>query len=206
MFEAITWHEERSFLLRGGALKKLSLLAAIALLSCVRSPDSHRAQVEDDRSIVFPEFFKGGASGERQSYLLDGVTLKALVIASQDFFPPDSRELLCWEKLEGHDYRIIRQADVVFVYLYVSPTRCAREFLAFDSGAKYAISTDGRILRRIFESVPEGPPEPLSPDAGVGSPSREPGFSSITLTPGDEPSRYLPSTWLDGGTGLDGDR
>ena len=186
-------------------MTRLSFLAAIALLSCVRNPNSHRVQVEDDKSIVFPDFFKGGVSGEGQPYLLDVVTLRALVIASQDFFPPDSRELPCWEKQEGHDYRIVRQADIVFVYIYVSPARCARKFLAFDAGAKYAIGADGRILRRIFEGEPEGPPESLSSsDAGVQKPAGEPGLSSIIQTPGDEPSRYLPATWLDGGTGPDG--
>lgn len=185
-------------------MKRLSFLAAIVLLSCVRSPNSHRAHFEDDKSIVFPDFFQGEVGGDGQPYLLDGVTLRALVIASRDFFPPDSRELPCWEKQEGHDYRIIRQADVVFVYIYVSPARCARKFLTFDAGAKYAISADGRILRRVFEGEPEGPPGGLSPDAGVQKLSGEPGLSSITQTPGDDPSRYLPSTWLDGGTEPDG--
>jgi hypothetical protein len=160
--------------------------------------------VEDDKSIVFPDFFKGGVSREGQPYLLDGVTLRALLVASEDFFPPDSKERPCWEKQEGHDYRVIRQADLVFIYIYVSPERCARKFLTFDAGAKYAISADGRILRRVFEGEPAGPPESLNSDAGVQKPSSEPGLSSIIQTPEDEPSRYLPSAWLDGGTGLDG--
>jgi len=186
-------------------MTRRSFLAAIALLSCVRSPNSHRVHVEDDTSIVFPDFFQREVSGDGQPYLLDGVTLRALVVASQDFFPPDSRELPCWEKQEGHDYRIIRQADIVFVYIYVSPARCARKFLTFDAGAKYAISADGRILRRVFEGEPEeGPPEVLNSDAGIQKSSGEPGLSSIIQTPGDDPSRYLPSTWLDGGTAPDG--
>lgn len=185
-------------------MTRRSFLVAIALLSCVRSPNSHRVHVEDDKSIVFPDFFAGEVSGDGHPHLLDGVTLRALVVASQDFFPPDSRELPCWEKQEGHDYRIIRQADVVFVYIYVSPARCARKFLTFDAGAKYAISADGQILRRVFEGEPERPPGLSSPDAGVQDPSDEPGLSSIIQAPGDEPSRYLPSTWLDGGTEPDG--
>jgi len=187
-------------------MKKLTFLAAIVLLSCVRDRDSHRVVVEDDKSIVFPDFFQGGADGPGQPYVLDGATLRALMVASQDLFPADSRQLPCWERQEGHDYRVVRQEDIVFVYIYLSPARCGRKFLAFDAGVKYAISTDGRILRRIFEGDPEGPPEVLSPDAGVQRTFREPGLPSIIQTPGDDPSRYLPSSWLDGGVEFDGGR
>jgi hypothetical protein len=158
-------------------MKKLSVLLAIALLSCVRSRDSRGAVVEDDKSIVFPDFFQSGTGGTDQTQSLDGATLRALLVVSQDLFPPDSNALPCWERPEGYDYRTVRQGDVTFVYVYVNPARCGRKVLAFDSGVKYAIGADGRILRRVFEGEPESP---------------------------DDPSRYLPPAWLDGGTGLDG--
>jgi hypothetical protein len=179
-------------------MKSAPLLVAIVLLSCVRSSSLQTVQVEDDKSIVFPDFFQGEAAG------LDGATLQALMIASQDLFSSGSRELPCWERQEGHDYRFVRKAGVVFVYIYANPARCGRKLLAFDAGVKYAISADGRILRRMFDSEPEGPPSSPSPDAGVQEPSNEPGLSTIIQTPGDEPSRYLPSAWLDGGVQLDG--
>jgi hypothetical protein len=185
-------------------MKKLFVLVALVLLSCVRGRDSLGAMVGDDKSIVFPDFFQSRANRAGQAQSLDGVTLRALMVASQDLFPPDSSALPCWERLEGYDYRTIRQDDVIFVYIYLNPTRCGRRVLAFDSGVKYAISTDGRILRRVFEGEPEAPLEALGRDAGVESHTREPGLSSIIRTPGDDPSRYLPAAWLDGGTGFDG--
>jgi hypothetical protein len=54
--------------------------------------------------------------------------------------------------MEAHTYRFIRQGDIIFIYIEEDLKYCGRQYPALDSGAKYAISRDGRILRRVIGS------------------------------------------------------
>lgn len=158
----------------------------------MRSLFIHRVPVEDDRSIRFPEFYeqipievgKGG-----KPYELDGEMLRALVIASNDYIPPDVKNLPCADRQEAQFYRVIRQGSIIFVYIHENFTYCGRQYPVHHSGMRYAISADGRILRRLFEGQPEGPIEPETPDAGRRRLKAEPGvssdFDSMWYTPRD---------------------
>jgi hypothetical protein len=148
-------------------MRDLLLLAAITLTSCARSPTT--APLKEDQSIVFPEFFErvGTVVDEPgEPYDLDGVTLRAITIAANDLIPPPVKDTPCWNRPEAYRYRIIRQGDIIFVRIYANAAYCDHNFLILDSGARYAISLDGRILRRVFDGEPEGGPTPPTPDAG----------------------------------------
>jgi hypothetical protein len=188
-------------------VKSLQFLVALALLSCARNPGRPVVPVGDDTSIVFPDLVQGDAIrvGERGgTYILDGMTLQALQVAAHDFLPPGPEDRPCWERPEAYDYRVLRQGGIIFVHIHVAPGRCGREALTFDSGARYAISAEGRILRRVFEGEPEAPFVPASPDAGEQEFTDEPGLSTVIKTPMDDPSRYLPPAWLERGENPDG--
>jgi hypothetical protein len=180
----------------------LSLVLAAFLSSCVRSPFS--APSEEDRSITFPEFYARPAvvvGKEGDTYDLDGEMLRAISIAANDFSPPDGRDKPCWRRQESHRYRAIRQEDVIFVQIYLDPMSCGRQTWTLDGGVKYAISIDGRILRRLFDGEPEGP---LAPDASNGGAEEVKGTlfpaSEVGKTTLSEPSPLIPSSWLDAGS------
>ncbi|WP_434386876.1 hypothetical protein [Melittangium boletus] len=174
--------------------KRLLLSLAAVLSGCALFP---KAAPPEDMSIRFPEFRERAAmflSEERQPYELDGALLRALSIAANDFNPPKDRNQECWEKPEAHRYRVIRQADVVFVQISLDPKACGTGTL--DGGVKYAIrSSDGRILRRLFDGEPEifdAPPGPSVTDTTV--PASEVGSTSAPI------ASDLPSSWFkDGG-------
>ncbi|MGZ3458887.1 MAG: hypothetical protein ACXU86_10345 [Archangium sp.] len=177
----------------------LSLLLCLATAGCIRSLFRQPVAVEDDRSIVFPQFFERapvevGVPG--QPYQLDGVTLRAIAIAANDFLPPGGASAPCVDRQEAHVYRVIRRSEIVFVRIDENPEYCGRKYGGLDSGAKYAISTDGRILRRILDGMEEytGPADGSTPVPG------EPGVS-----PSFDPEHLQPLPFMhpspgDGGT------
>jgi hypothetical protein len=198
-------------------LQKLPLVLAASLLGCgyLGSRLPFETPSEDDKSIVFPEFFERvpvevGAKGE--PYELDGEMLRALVIASNDYLPSDARDLPCPSRKEAQTYRVIRQGSIIFVLITWNYAYCGYQYPpGFGEGMMYAISADGRILRRLVEGQPSGPIEPESPDAGRRRIKAEPGvsdeFESMWYTRRDGgtvpslpqfPSAPLPAT--DGGT------
>jgi hypothetical protein len=157
----------------------LPLLLAVGLLSCLRSPYPSPVPVEDDTSIRFPPFFEReaievGASG--MPYELDGVTLRALAIAANDFLPPGGKNRPCEYRQEAQRYRILRQERIIFIYILPDYEYCG-DPMPLDGGVRYAISTDGRILRRVFDGQPEDTSEPLNFDAGGWGPPARPGIS-----------------------------
>ena len=145
-----------------------------------RSLTAPQVPVEDDRTIRFPAFFEHppeplGTEGE--VYELDGVLLRAITIAANDFIPPSVSIRSCPNRQESHRYRVIRQGNIVFVYIHEDPAACGAAYLALDSGAKYAISTDGRILRRVLDGQPEEPFGLEVPDGGPRGVPSKPGVS-----------------------------
>lgn len=147
--------------MRESLKRRLPWLPVLTLLglSCMRSPFPPQVPVGDDRSIRFPDFHNefavevGGTSGP---YQLDGVTLRALMIAANDYIPPGTQEQECQFRQEAQLYRIIRQGDIIFVSISSNPPYCEPKFAILDGGARYAISTDGRILRRLVGIEPDG--------------------------------------------------
>jgi hypothetical protein len=186
-------------------MRNLPLLVLIVLSSCMRNPSVPPA-LDEDTSIVFPEFYDRFAvvvgKEQGQPYELDGVTLRAITIAANDFIPPTSKERPCWQRQEAHFYRVIRRGDIIFVDISWNSQYCKVGFGILDGGVRYAISTDGRILRRLFDGEPEGPVGPESPDAGEqefkGTPVP---LSSLGTIYGEPVPNALPPGWWDGGVG-----
>ena len=164
-------------------------MLAVGCAACVRKPPRPPAPREDDTSIVLPDFsgqpaVKVGAEG--QPYELDGAVLRALLVATNDYMPPDDEERPCWGSPQAHRYRVIRQGDIIFIDIEEDLEACGLQYLMLDSGVTYAISIDGRILRRVAGSSPEGMllPEPPKGDAGVPFPDKpavEPGRGADPL-------------------------
>ncbi|HYO57411.1 hypothetical protein, partial [Archangium sp.] len=150
-------------------MRATSLLLGLAaiLASCSWLRPQRQVPPEEDRTIVFPRFFEHSAikigAGEGP-YELDGVVLQAILIAARDFLPPPEKDQPCRNRLEAHRYRVIRRGDIIFVQIEDDDEFCGLKYLSLDTGAKYAISIDGRILRRIIGTEPE---ESEQQDGGV---------------------------------------
>jgi hypothetical protein len=179
-------------------LRNLPLALTVILSSCVLF---QKPAPQEDTSIRFPDFrehFATSIGEQGKTYELDGATLRAVTIAANDFIPPNGRARQCWERQEAHSYRVIRQGDIIFVQIDADPRACAKSVIPLDGGAKYAISTDGRILRRLFD----GEPEDLNPtsDATEQEPRGTPVPTSQVGGFWGETAPNLPSSWFDGGT------
>jgi len=104
--------------------------------------------------------------------------LRALMIAANDYLPSGGKSRPCEYRQEAQHYRVLREGNIIFVYIYENNEYCGYPAPALDSGVKYAISTDGRILRRLFDIQPEDPSELIIDfDAGGWVPSSRPGIS-----------------------------
>lgn len=84
---------------------------------------------------------------------LDGHTLQAMRIAADDYLDPARAEPPCQFKQESYEYRALRQGKIVFVRIDFKPESCGGEIDMLDAGATYAISMDGRILRRALDGM-----------------------------------------------------
>jgi hypothetical protein len=189
---------------------RIALVLAFTLIGCgyFRSLlHPYRVPVEDDSSIEFPrlyDHFPVAVGAQEEMYELDGEMLRALVIAFNDYLPPDTKDLPCADRKEAQFYRVIRQGNIIFVYIHENFVYCGRQYPVRHQGGKYAISTDGRILRRLIGDQPEGPIEPETPDDGGRWISAEPGVSSVfDYSPrrdgGTAPSDSQPPPAADGG-------
>jgi hypothetical protein len=181
--------------------KNLTLGLAVILAGCVLLPQ-RPVPVENDRSIVFPRFFEHsavevGAGGT--AFELDGVVLRAVMIAANDFLPPGSRNRPCVQTQEAHRYRVIRQGDILFVRIDDNPEFCGLRYVSLDTGVTYAISAEGRILRRVFDEQPDQPRYAETPDAGGQGIPMSSGESLPTDAGQSVPSRSLAPEERDGG-------
>ncbi|MBN1203325.1 MAG: hypothetical protein JXB05_00180 [Myxococcaceae bacterium] len=136
------------------------LLAAVILSSCLRNPVGAPVPEEvEDKSIIFPEFSAEFpvVIGEKESpYELGGVTLRAIMLAANDYIPPSAQRRECWQTQEAQNYRVIRRRDLIFVGITVNPHYCKESVIPLDDGMRYAISIDGRILGRLATGEPDG--------------------------------------------------
>ncbi|MCY1041647.1 hypothetical protein OV208_10010 [Corallococcus sp. bb12-1] len=160
------------------------LLLGLAALGCSRATiGTASVPVGDDRSIVFPQFseqapLRVGVPG--QPFVMDGSVLRALLLAANDFLPPGRADLPCTDQQASHVFQVIQREDILFVRIDEDPSACGRTHPRFDSGARYAISRDGRILRRVLDGM-----EPyIAPPNGGVIEKAEPGMS-----PSFEPKR-----------------
>jgi len=174
--------------------KNLTVALVIILSGCALFPKS---TPQEDPSIRFPAFHERPATvlgAQGQPYELDGVMLRAITIAADDFSPPKGGTRECWEKQEAHRYRVIRREDIIFVQISLDSAACGYAIL--DGGAKYAIrSSDGRILRRLFDGEPEnlnpGSDETVSQSVtGTPVPASQVGMTSTEI------ASDLPSSWF----------
>ncbi len=179
------------------------LILASTLVACVRAPSPPSTPVQEDPSITFPQFFDKEAltvGTEGKSYELDGEMLRALTIAINDFLPSESHETPCWRRREAQLYRVIRQQNIIFIYIHENHVHCGRAYPALDSGAKYAISSDGRILRRLLDGQEGGPFDRVREpgDAGfIAEPGTSPTFDALWNSPASPTTRDV----QDGGVG-----
>ncbi|PTL75499.1 hypothetical protein DAT35_54545 [Vitiosangium sp. GDMCC 1.1324] len=184
-------------------VKILAAVLSLLLSGCAHGPCSsfmslfgcspqNEAVLAEDPSIKFPQFYEHAPSRvgtDGETFELDGTVLRAIQIAADDFLPPSAKNPPCWETQAAHTYRIIRQGDIIFVRIDEDPARCGREVMALHSGAQYAIGSDGRILRRVFDGQPVEPFTPEAPDAGHRGVPARPG-----VVPGYEPIEDGPSS------------
>ncbi|NOK17171.1 hypothetical protein [Corallococcus carmarthensis] len=140
---------------------------ALLFAGCLRGQGTRPPEWEGDRSIAFPPFYAQSAvqvGADTQAYVVDGSVLRAVQVAMEDFFPKRSKDTPCWGTPEAYRYRVIRQGEVFFILIHEDPGACGDAFISVDTGARYAVSLDGRILRRSVGAEPEAPP---AVDAGV---------------------------------------
>ncbi|NOK14798.1 hypothetical protein [Corallococcus exercitus] len=179
--------------------RTLFIVSALMLCGCMKA---HRpALVEAEPSLVFPSFF--ASTGETvgspgRAYALDGSVLRALTLAVADFLPPATPSTPCWDRPESHRYSILREPGVIFIRIEEDPTACGRQVPALHSGARYAFSDDGRLLRRLMDGEPEQVPDeaPSQDDTGEDAAPGTP--PAPGPQPGGPPPRF--SHAPDGGT------
>ncbi|WP_147443771.1 hypothetical protein [Corallococcus sicarius] len=182
-------------------MRQLRLLMVALLMGCVRGPRTPPVLVEDDRSIVFPEFTDDSVielQPEQRPYVLEGALLQALMIATNDFLPPASKDVPCQDRPESQRYLATRRGDLFFIHISEEPAACGKTYPALDSGAWYAISRDGRIRRRVVDGMAEAPA-----DAGSGDSQAvpaEPGVAPALDSVWNDPSRPWPEGLRDGGS------
>jgi hypothetical protein len=175
-------------------------------MNCMRNPlPQAPIPAEEDRAIAFPDFdaralVKVGDQG--QPYELDGVMLRAITIAADDYIPQGSKSRSCWDRQEAQSYRVIRQGEIIFVSIEADASACKLDALLLDNGMRYAIRTDGRILRRLATGEPDGSPRTGSSDAGVQVYSGELVPDSLVGSTLLGEAGLTPSQGLDGGGAL----
>ncbi|WP_224369083.1 hypothetical protein [Hyalangium versicolor] len=138
---------------------------------------------------------------------MDGAIVQAMMIAAKDFIPSRSEKSPCWTKPEDFLFDVIRKGDIIFVS--ISPDDfaqgCERTAAPLDWGAKYAISTDGRILTQEdgYDDGPEWESPPSSSDAGTSRDAgsrREYELSDLVpmlSAPVDDPPFFTRPEWLE---------
>ncbi len=188
-------------------IPSILLAGAIALSSCVRQAWPPPAPVEDNQSVRLPQLIGRPVieiGSGTAAYELEGVVLKAIMIAMNDYVHPEAEDPTCWGSPEAHRFRVTRKGDIIFVRVDEDPEACGLQYVIVDSGATYAISTDGRILRRFFDGGPnklldvweheggvqEGGSPPIQQDGGVAPSAPEPPDAPPSGSDGGSPDAH----------------
>jgi hypothetical protein len=131
---------------------------------------------------------------------IDGPTLRALQVATNDFFPSWGPLRACIDTPEAHKYYAVRRGEIIYVAILQDPGSCGRAHSSLDSGVRYAISVDGRILRRLLDGEPElDTPEEGNVEDGGSSPiSMDGGATAIDVSVPPEAQVSFP-VFADGG-------
>ncbi|MCY1032904.1 hypothetical protein OV207_15645 [Corallococcus sp. BB11-1] len=180
------------------------LLLALFSMGCMRTPRSPPVPVEDDRSITFPAYADADVVTVQPSQhpvVLEGVLLRALMIATQDFLPPASKETPCQHRPEAQRYQVMRQGDLFFIHISEDPTACGKTYPALDSGAWYAVDKAGRIRRRVLDGMPDAPVEVRTSGGDSERVPAEPGVAPALDSVWNDPSLPWPEALRDGGPG-----
>jgi hypothetical protein len=180
-------------------LKPAALALGVALLSCVPRQDDWR--LHQDRTIKVPRF----DGSTKIDLVIDGPVLQALRIAADDFLPPGRPPRACGDTQAAYVYEVSRDRDLIFIQIAENPRYCGGRFYALDGAVRYAISMDGRILRRVSDGEPDGWEEA---DASPAHPSVElplrPDGGGPILDMGVHWNRSLTPQWLTEGGAPDG--
>jgi hypothetical protein len=111
---------------------------------------SKREQPEfQDMSIEFPTFDDALPLDTD----LDGQTLQAIRIAADNLLDADPKVQACEDKQSSYRYRAIRKGEVIFVRITYKPENCGQKVRTMDGGATYAVSADGKLLRRNLDGL-----------------------------------------------------
>jgi hypothetical protein len=161
---------------RGAAMKTQSLVLLLVGLSmgC-----HHQGWFQpQDSSVRMP-----GYESLMQGAPIDGPTLRALRIAADDFFPAWGPPRACIDTPEAHTYYAVRRGEVIYVAIVQNPGHCDRAYSSLDSGVRYAISVEGRILRRLLDGEPEaGAASDDIEDDAAGAAVQDGGTAAIDVT------------------------
>lgn len=129
---------------------------------------------------------------------VDGYAVQAIQIMADDLrLSRDPTTLPCADRQVAHTYRTRREGDIIFVRIDFKPENCGRTIGMLDGGATYAISLDGRILRRSIDTLDPyqdtfTPPQstPVSPPHGnMDSAQNTPHSESTQVPPPGVPSQ-----------------
>jgi hypothetical protein len=127
--------------------KSFALLLVVLSVGCLQRRGWFEHQDASIRMLSYDSIMVGEP--------LDGPTFRALKIAADDFFPAWGPARACIDTPEAYKYYAVRRGEIIYVALLQDPGHCGRAYSSVDSGARYAISIDGRILRRVLGGEPD---------------------------------------------------
>jgi hypothetical protein len=130
--------------------KSFALLLIVVSLGCLRHRGWFEHQDSSVRMLSYDSIMAGGH--------MDGPTFRALRVAADDFFPAWGPPRACIDTPEAYRYHSVRRGEIIYVAILQDPSYCGRTYSSLDSGARYAISIDGRILRRLLDGEPDMDP------------------------------------------------
>lgn len=142
--------------------RSFALLLVLLSFGC---PRPRRWVEQQDPSVRMPGYdaIMAGAS-------IDGPSLRALEVAANDYFPAGGAPRACIDTPEAHRFYAVRSGDVIYVAILQDPAHCGRAYPSLDAGARYAISADGRLLRRLLAGEPDSNTAQDSPRDGGSMP------------------------------------
>ncbi|WP_146209860.1 hypothetical protein [Vitiosangium sp. GDMCC 1.1324] len=124
-----------------------ALLLIVLSLGCFHHRGWFEHQEPSVQILSYDSIMVGG--------YIDGPTLRALKVVADDFFPAGGPPRACIDTPEAYKYYSVRRGEIIYVAILQNPGYCGRAYSSLDAGARYAISIDGRILRRLLAGEPD---------------------------------------------------